>query len=352
MLSFFRLRARSWLSTLTVCACACACAHSPAAFSTAQASAHPLIGIGDNTMSAFKDPRFLALGIHYVRYDMAWNALNNPLRRAEVIAWMDAAASAHLQVLVTFDHAEGRRRVRFNEGGRTRTHIINELDVMPTTAQYLQAFKAFRALFPDVTQFVTWDETNCYCEVSHNRYHQIASFYLALRRACPACTILAADFLDDDNAHGAVPMQTWVHALDRDIGYQPQYWGLNNYQDVNTLTSNNTRKLLALVRGRIWLVETAGLIRFGNVHDLGFSENAKHAARADYYLLHTLAELSPRIQRIYLYQWKARPDSGWDSALVTANNRIRPGYDVLARALFDFGVKPDCLISTAPPTCR
>ena len=36
----------------------------------------PVVGIGDEKLDMFSDPRFLALGIKYVRYDMSWDALS------------------------------------------------------------------------------------------------------------------------------------------------------------------------------------------------------------------------------------------------------------------------------------
>src|ERR1017187_1662187 len=240
------------------------------------AAHHPAVGIGDNKPDMFKDPRFLALGIKNVRYDMSWDALTVTWQRQEVTAWMKAKKKAFSQVRV-----------------------------MPDTAQYINAFKAFRKKFPWVKQYVTWDETNCYCEVSFNREGQIASYYRALRSACSSCTILAAEFLDTAK-QDAVPMKTWVSKLDKALGFQPGYWGLNDYEDANHLVSTQTRQLLGLVRGEIWLAETGGLVNRPAVKHPGFPQNASHAAKVDSYVLNTVGSLSPRIQRVYLYEWDAK----------------------------------------------
>ena len=84
----------------------------------------------------------------------------------------------------------------------------------------------------------------------------------------------------------------------------------------------------------------------------GFTQSAAHAAKVDNFILHTIGSLSPRIQRIYLYEWNAatKHDS-WDTALISYNQQPRAGYDVLANTLDSWGIKPDCAISRVPPAC-
>jgi hypothetical protein len=319
---------------------------------TASAS-HPQIGIGDDKTDLFTDPRFLALGVKTVRYDISWDALSVTYQRQELTSWMTAAKRDGLSVLVTLDHSDRVIYRKVKVHGRTVRKAFSQTRVMPTTAAYIKAFKAFRSRFPWVKDFVTWDETNCFCEVTYDREGQIASYYKAMRSACSSCTILAAEFLDTPKQY-AVSMSTWVSKFDRALGYQPEYWGLNDYEDANHLVTTQTRELLALVRGRIWLAETGGIVnRHNGTKNPGFPQNANHAAKVDNYILHTIASLSPRIQRIYLYEWdaKTRLDS-WDTALISYNNLPRPGYTVLADTLKAWGIKPNCAISRVPPGCR
>src|ERR1700736_4206217 len=69
------------------------------------ASVHPLVGVGDQKLDMFNDPRFLSLGIKHVRYDMSWDALSVPWQRPELTAWLNAARAHGLSVLVTIDHS-------------------------------------------------------------------------------------------------------------------------------------------------------------------------------------------------------------------------------------------------------
>jgi hypothetical protein len=147
-------------------------------------------------------------------------------------------------------------------------------------------------------------------------------------------------------------MTTWAAAFIRDLGYQPGFWGLNNYEDANHLRSTSTRELLAAVHGDIWLAETGGIVARPRVTNPGFPQNASHAAKVDAYVLDKLGSLSPRIQRIYLYEWDAKtPHDSWDTALISYTGVPRPGYDVLANTLHSWGIRPNCAISSVPPAC-
>ncbi|HEX2702818.1 MAG TPA: hypothetical protein VHM72_05240 [Solirubrobacteraceae bacterium] len=302
----------------------------------ALAGAYPIVGIGENTTPIFSDPRFLALGITQVRDDIAWNALSVPRARADLTAWLADAQTDGLTPLITFDHVVGSARIE---------------QKLPSVAQFSNAFVKFRKRYPWVTDFETWDEANFYLEGTAFSPKRAAQFYLALRRDCPSCTILASDLLDVPKTE-AVPMVKWVDEFMRYAHTQPGYWGLNNYFGANRLEKGTTEQLLHAVKGKIWLAETGGIVSRNNHSNVGFAQGAKHAATVDKFILHTLDRLSPRIQRVYLYDWNAQtPHDKWDSALISWNGVPRPGYDVLANTLDSWGIAPDCAISKRPPAC-
>ena len=320
-----------------------------AASARGAATHHPVIGIGDGKTDLFKDPRFLALGIRNVRYDMAWDAMADPAQRVAATRWLDAAKADGLSVLLTLDHS--RRVIYKHVRGKKKLQPFGQSRVMPSTAAYVKAFRDIRHRFPWVTQFATWDETNCYCEVTYNKETQVASYYRALRGACPSCTILAAEFLDIPK-HLGIPMTTWARAFIKAAGSQPAYWGLNDYEDANHMVSGQTRSLLATVRGNIWLAETGGIVSRRNGTHADFPQNAAHAAVVNHYVLNTLGALSPRIQRVYLYEWNARSArDGWDTAEISYTGAPREAYVVLAQTLFSWGIVPNCALSRVPPTC-
>jgi hypothetical protein len=293
--------------------------------------AHPLIGIGDNNVYLFSDPRFRALGITQVRDDIPWNILaNGGYPRRRLAAWLDDARAGHLSVLITFDRS---------------SHYV-----LPSVASYSAAFLEFRRLYPWVTQFVTWDEANFFGEPTATHPHRVVGYYLALRRDCPACTILAPDLLDLPRY--AVAAVRYAREFIRDLGSQPPYWALNDYVGANRMSTRSTRQLLAAVRGRIWIAEVAGIVSNGTHAVAASAQRVAHAAAVDRFILERIAGLSPRIQRIYLYDWRAGSGRNlWDSALISADGVPRPGYDVLAETLASWGIEPACSISAAPPAC-
>ena len=214
----------------------------PCAALSATPAHHPEIGIGDDKADMFGDPRFQGLGIETVRYDMHWDALSVSSERRAVTAWMKAAHAGHLDVLVTLDHTDKviykKVKVKKKVHGKTVTvtekKAFHQTRVLPSVTSYSNAFKAFLRLFPWVKNFATWDETNYYGEATYDKEALVAQYYKALRKDCSSCKILAAEFLDVDK-HEAIPMTTWARKLVKDLGYQPGYWGLNNYEDANHL---------------------------------------------------------------------------------------------------------------------
>lgn len=300
------------------------------------AGAHPVVGIADNDTTLFTDPRFLALGITAVHDDIPWNALDSARARARLARWLAAAKADGATPLISFDHDA----------------ISSKPRTLPTVRQYSTAFLAFRKAYPWVTEFATWDEANYRLEATANDPQRVAAYYLALRRDCPSCTILAADLVDLPGGREAVDDTTWARELIHYLHAQPGYWGLNDYVGANEFNAASTRRLLAAVRGNVWLAETGGIVSHRPITPPASPARERRAARVDAFILDKLANLSPRVQRVYLYQWSVlSPRAGWDSALISFGGEPRPAYDVLATTLADWGLAPDCAISSAPPAC-
>jgi hypothetical protein len=295
-----------------------------------------VIGIGDNKTDVFTDPRFVALGITQIRDDVPWDVLRSAYTRNRLAAWLAGARADHLTPLISFDHS-GRP-------GKQRS--------LPSVAQYSDAFVKLHRLYPWVTEFITWDEANFYSEPTANNPQRVVDYYDAIRGACPQCTVLAADLLDIDNPRYAVPEVKWAHEFIADAHTQPPYWALNDYVGANDLDAHSTLQLLGAVKGNVWLTETAGIVSDRAHAGVASAASLNHEAVVDHFILHTLAALSPRIQRVYLYEWNAQtPHDAWDSALIAANGVPRPAYDELADSLTSRGIKPNCAISKVPPAC-
>jgi len=264
------------------------------------------IGIADQKADMFSDPRFLELGIKRARIDLAYDVLLDSAQTAELDQWMAAAQADGVQVLVTFDRSRRPGRKSFR----------------PDTYSLVKQFNRLRARYPFVKEWVTWNEPNL-----SQTPTRTARQWLALRKACPTCTVVAADLVDRPN------LGRWAKAFVKAAHRQPPVWGLHNYADANQYTPRATKTLLKAVKGKIWFTETGGVVRRNNGSNVKYrGESLTHAAKAVSYIFTKLARLSSRIQRVYLFHWNGR-NSSWDSALISPNGSERPAFAVLANEL-------------------
>jgi hypothetical protein len=276
----------------------------------APASAAPMIGIGEQDAIMFSDPLFAELGVKKVRVVAAWDALQTPWQRIELDNYMAAAQRAQVRVLLSFD----RSRV---EG---REHIL------PTPRQFLVQFRAFRARYPTIDEWVVWNEANHCKQPTCRRPVRAAKYYNAIRRECDGCKIVAADVLDTTR------MPRWVRAFRRHANGSKLIWGLHNYIGANRFHTDGTKALIkeTIPGDQIWFTETGGLVMRRNGSRIAFPGSRRHAAEATHYVFR-LARLSPRVTRIYFYHWLPvrRPDPTWDSALVSPHGSPRPAFEVV-----------------------
>ncbi|TML08438.1 MAG: hypothetical protein E6G41_02245 [Actinobacteria bacterium] len=264
------------------------------------------VGIADQKADMFSDPRFAQLGIKRARIDVAYDVLLDANQTAVLDQWMSAAQAAGVQVLVTFDRSRRPGRKSFR----------------PDTYSLIKQFNRLRARYPFVKEWVTWNEPNL-----SQTPTRTARQWLALKKACPSCTIVAADLVDRPN------LSRWAKAFIKTAHQQPKYWGLHNYADANQYKPRATKALLKAVKGNVWLTETGGVVKRNNGSSVKYSgESLTHAAKAINYIFTKLVRLSPRIQRVYVFHWNGR-NASWDSALISPNGNARPAFAVLANLL-------------------
>ena len=270
----------------------------------APAAAHASVGIGiaDNKADMFGDARFQALHLGYARIDLRWDVLTDAGATAQLDAWMGGAKFDGVRPLVTFDRSP--KRPSYN----------------PTPQQLAGALKALRARYPFVKDFSSWNEANM-----NKKPEIVAKWWLALRKACPTCTVLATDLLDKAN------MIPWAQRFVVAAKRTPKVWGLHNYVDANTMSTKTTKRLLAAVGGNVWLTETGGIVRRANKSKLVFPTGTARAAKVTRFIFDKLVKLSPRIQRVYLYHWDTGVGGGptWDSGFVGPDGQARPALTVL-----------------------
>jgi hypothetical protein len=280
-------------------------------------AATPRIGIGEQHAQIFSDEAFAPLGIRDVRFVAAYDALDSDWQRAELDAYLEAARAANVRVLLGFGHSRD-------------PELAHRL---PSVKAFERQLIRFRTRYPWIRDYLTWNEANhCSQPTCHNP-KRAAQFYLALRKHCRGCRIVAADVLDGSRMVG------WVKTFQKTVGNRRVIWGLHNYIDANRFRMRGTRGLLKAVKGDIWFTETGGIVRRTNNSVVKLPQSTLHAAKATRFVF-KLAALSSRVKRVYFYHWAPAPtpNATWDSALVDKRARPRPAYEVLYTWLVKHGI--------------
>jgi hypothetical protein len=297
------------------------------------AEAKPLLGIADQKPSTFHDTRLEALKLGHARVYMPWDVLVDKNTLPLMDAWFEGAKADGMQPLVTI----------------SRSRIPSRVSINPTPGQLAGEFKKWRKRWPgQVDNVSTWNEANL-----GKKPELVASWWLALRKACPTCTVLGADLLDEPG------VLTWATRFVAAAKRAPAIWGLHAYNDANTFQTTITKALLKSLKGDFWITETGGVAsRVKPIYKFK-SCGVAHQTKATKYLLKQIAGLSPRIKRIYIFTWGLGDNSAsFDSALIDAEGRERPALNLLRKyvgqaPIYDpaGGVSPElrsCKKGTAP----
>ncbi|PTL60527.1 hypothetical protein [Paraconexibacter algicola] len=279
------------------------------------ASAKPLIGIADQKPDMFADPRFVALQLKTARYFVPFDVSTNPFQLARLDAWMAGAARDGIAPLITMERSSN---------ARTRKKGA------PSVAAYRKAVRYLRQRYPFVTAYSAWNEPNDGGQPTFRKPQLLASYTKVLQQECKGCKILAGDLLDNPN------MVSYARQVEKALKKPAKIWGLHSYSDANNFRTTSTKKLLKGVKGKVWLTEVGGVVArrsaFSKATFKGKGE--AHAAKATSYLFKTIAKLSPRIERMYLYHWNsASPNDSWDSAFIGPDGRERPALALLRKQL-------------------
>jgi hypothetical protein len=269
-----------------------------------------LLAIADQKPETFSDPLFRRLGVARSRLNTPYNSIfTEPERLA---AWLDAARAAGVEPLIAFERARG------SACPAQPCHL-------PSVAEYSKAIAAFHARYPWVRLLQPWNEANSATQPTGTHPERAAAYYEAVKRICKGCVITAADVLDGGN------LERWLRAFQAALhGLAAPLWGLHNYTDTNRFRTTGTKRMLRSVTGEIWLTEAGGIVSFTTSDGrTALSDDEQRAARAIRFLFR-LARLSPRITRIYVYQWKIDfPGNRFDAGLVRPDGHPRPSLRVL-----------------------
>jgi hypothetical protein len=258
------------------------------------------------------------------RYVTPWDVMRRVADRNNLINWTDHVRAANQRVLIAFEasHTKGQQRKA------------------PTVAQYTKAIRAFHKAYPWIKDIQPWNEVNRCQETNETGFvigqpickkpKTAAVYYMAARRIFKGAKITGLDILDGKNiscpqVYCAIK---YVKSFLKYAKPRPKYWGIHNYADTNRFSTSRTRALLKATRsGDVWLTETGGIVSLGK----NFPYSTKRAAKA-LGCMFTVAKISSRITRLYVYQFHGiKKGKLFDAGLINPNNTKRPGYDVVRK---------------------
>jgi hypothetical protein len=293
----------------------------------AQEPPHVAVGISEQSPDLFEDARFHSTGIGHARLIVPYDLVKTGgfwLHVADV--WLDRARRDGIVPLVSFSHSLVKRR-QFR---------------LPSVPEYSARVAEFRARYPWVREFSTWNEANHKGAQPTGRHpRRAAVFYRALKRQCVDCTVIAVEVL---LTHSWKTWR-WIRRFRERAGAGPHIFGVHNYPDVTRLRNLNTRLFLRRVpRADVWLTETGGVVRFAR----RWRYSEARAARAVRHVFR-LAQAFPRVKRVYLYNWRADDNRRWDSGLISRDGIERRAYFELLDALALDRFRPLSPIVGNPP---
>jgi hypothetical protein len=286
----------------------------------ARLASHVAFGVSDNSPAIFRDPRFRWLGPRIARLVVAWDVVQRTRELGWDAAWLRAARAAGARPLVVFTADPRHWR-------------------LPSVREYAAATGSFMSLFGWVRDYTAWNEENHPREPTARNPRRAAEYFNVLSARCPGCSVTAADVLDISN------MASWLRGFLR-YAHRPRLWGLHNYIDLWQGRYDRTSLLLRIVQGQVWFTETGGVVwrweRPYGSRRATFVVHPEQQAALVAARLARLAAISPRIARIYYYQWRvprtlrwARSHGriSWDSGLMRPDCSARPAFAVIARML-------------------
>ena len=198
---------------------------------------------------------------------------------------------------------------------------------LPSRAAYAAAFTAFARAGRRSRTFTAWNEANHSSQPTAGRPDAAAAYYDESVRACPSCTIVAGDVLD------AGDFISWLREFQSATTTNPQLWGVHNYGDVTYGQTSGTDAVLATVPGRLWVEETGGIVVLRNSRGQVTLRSDESRAASAIDGAFEIAKDRSRIDRVYIYHWRAGAFDRFDAGLVRPDGSTRPSYDSLRRSL-------------------
>ena len=141
------------------------------------AQAKPAIGLADQSVSTLSDPRFQKSGLKRLRVAVPYDQIRKggpALARQD--EYFRLAKQRRLSVLVSFYRTES-----FSPKRAAR--------LLPSVSGFRSDFRRFRARYPHIKKFSTWNEMNFpLAQPTGRNPKRTAQFYKMLRKECRAAS--------------------------------------------------------------------------------------------------------------------------------------------------------------------
>jgi hypothetical protein len=287
----------------------------------AGAKTNVVVGMGEQHVKVFKQSKYRALKIKQVRYFIRWDAMRVRYAREQADAYIAAAKKAGTKVYLHLSSNDLRYRKAKLPSIKTFNKWVGRL------------VKHYRAL--GVRDWGVWNEANHKSQPTYKSPKRAAQYFVAFRKLCKGCTIVALDVLDQPKFLTYV--DSFYRALPASQRKYASIVGLHNYGDTNYYRSTSTRAVIAGVRkynkkATFWMTETGGIVNFGK----RLKCNTKRAAKAINYMFKLAKDYRP-IKRLYNYNYYGTSCRGFDSGIMTKGGKARAGYYAFKKGAKAFG---------------
>ena len=242
----------------------------------------------------FDQPGLKALEIKRVRYLVPYDWYKSDAQQAEVNAFMERAAARGTDVLVHFTARRGcYRTARYSKAqglqGAERQGLQEVVQALPQRVPVRPRPSACGTR-PTTSRSPTAKNPQL-----------AAKYFLAARKACRRCTLVAADVLD------STTWSRWLQRLPARRAGQGAHLRPAQLRRRQPRPAGRHARVLRTVPGEVWLTETGGILNF--LPNFPRSEK-RQAARDEVHvqarrpLRHAAVRgMRSRITRLYNYQW-------------------------------------------------
>ncbi|MDQ8046759.1 MAG: hypothetical protein AAGC46_18160 [Solirubrobacteraceae bacterium] len=298
---------------------------------SASAAVSPVrFGIGDQHTAMFDDPRWQALGLRITRYNVPWDAPEDPVALAVARDFVEAARDHDVQVLLQIT-------------GRT---YDDEREPLPSRAAYGRNLKKLIAIFRPlgVTTWGVWNEANHPTEATFGRPDRAAQFFLEMHADCTGCTINALDLLTQGTprSKGVASYRGYTQRFFAALGKKAslvKIIGIHNYGELLTTGGAGiSRDLTTYARRwnkrlRFWITESGGI---ASNRSRTCDEERQRVGEVRMFS-HAAALAKNGVDRLYAYNWTA-DDCGYlfDSGLIRADGTARPALKAVQTGARNF----------------